>query len=170
MKTHTIMALLATVVVAAAGCTTRPSATNTNAAPTPEPTPTPMASPTPETSPTPQASATPVASPTPAPPSAGAVKEFTMTSFYELADNKPKPQFSLKEMTVKKGDRVRVKITNTKGTHNFNIDEFNVFADTPLNQEVTVEFMADRAGDFIYYCAIPDHRALGQWGTLRVTE
>ena len=98
------------------------------------------------------------------------VKEFTMTSFYELVDNQPKPQFSLKEITVKKGDRVRIKVTNTRGDHDFKVDEYDIYEPTPLNQEVVIEFTADKAGEFVYYCAKPNHRALGQWGTLRVTE
>lgn len=96
------------------------------------------------------------------------VKEFSMTSFYEMVDGQPKPQYSLKEMTVNQGDKVRVKVMVTKGAHNFNLDEFNVKADTPLNQEVTVEFTADKAGEFIYYCSMPGHRQNGHWGTLKV--
>ncbi|MBI2675552.1 MAG: hypothetical protein HYX24_03780 [Candidatus Aenigmarchaeota archaeon] len=99
----------------------------------------------------------------------GEAKEFSMTSYYEMVDGKPKTAFSLKEMQVKKGDRVRVKITNTKGAHDFVIDEYNVRIETPLNQEVVAEFVADKAGDFIYYCSKPNHREWGQWGTLRVT-
>jgi nitrous oxide reductase len=98
------------------------------------------------------------------------LKEFTVTSFVEFADGKPKPQFSLKEITVNKGDFVRIKITNTKGTHDFKIDELNVFADTPSDQEVLVEFTADKAGEFVYYCTKPGHRTNGQWGTLKVLE
>jgi len=98
------------------------------------------------------------------------VKEFTMTSFYELVDNQPKPQFSIKEITVKKGDKVRIKVTNTKGGHDFKLDEYNIFRPTPLNEEVIIEFTADKIGDFVYYCNQPNHRSLGHWGTLRVTE
>lgn len=101
-------------------------------------------------------------------PPAAAVKEFTMTSFYEVVDGQPKPQFSMKEITVKKGDKVRIKVTNTKGNHDFNIDEYNIRQATPLDQEVTIEFTADQAGEFVYYCSTPNHRALGQWGTLKV--
>ena len=93
-----------------------------------------------------------------------------MTSFYEIVDGKPKPQFSLSEIIVNKGDTVRIKITNTKGTHDFTIDEYKVYAETPLNEEVVVEFTADKAGEFVYYCAKPGHRAGGQWGTLKVLE
>lgn len=97
-----------------------------------------------------------------------AVKEFFMTSFVEIVDGQPKPQYSLKEITVNKGDKVKIKITVTKGAHNFNLDEFNIKADTPLNQEVTAEFTADKTGEFIYYCSMPGHRANGHWGTLKV--
>lgn len=98
------------------------------------------------------------------------VKEFVMQSFVEMADGQPKPQYSLREITVKKGDLVRIKITVTKGSHDFKIDEYNIYADTQLNQEYTVEFIADKVGEFIYYCTKPGHRALGHWGTLKVTE
>lgn len=114
-----------------------------------------------ETSPTTQAP------PAPATEEA-AVKEFSMTSFVEMVDGKPKPQYSLKEITVTQGDKIRLKITVTAGAHDFNLDEFNVKADTPLNQEVAVEFTADKVGEFIYYCSMPGHRANGHWGTLKV--
>lgn len=96
------------------------------------------------------------------------VKEFTMTSFYEMENGKPHPQFSLNEIKVKKGDKVRIKVTNTKGSHDINIDEFGVKAETPLDKEVIVEFVADKAGQFVYYCSKPGHRQNGHWGNLIV--
>lgn len=98
------------------------------------------------------------------------VKEFTMTSWMEKVGDTMSAHFSLAEMTVKKGDTVRVKITNTKGTHDFMIDEFKVALDTPEGKEVVVEFVADKVGDFEFYCSKYNHRALGQKGTLHVTE
>src|SRR3989344_1081870 len=74
-----------------------------------------------------------------------AVKEFTMDSFVEFVDGKPKPQFSVKEITVNKGDLVKLKITVTSGRHDFKIDEFNVYADTPTGEETVVELTADQA-------------------------
>lgn len=97
-----------------------------------------------------------------------ATKEFTMTSYYD--PQLQKPLFSLKEMTVEKGDLVRIKVTNTLGAHDFTLDEYGIHEATPLNQEVVIEFTADKAGEFVYYCSMPGHRANGQWGTLRVTE
>ena len=96
------------------------------------------------------------------------VKEFTIQSFTEVIDGKYYPQFSLKEIRVNKGDLVRIKVTNTKGTHDFKIDEFEAYAETPLNQEVVVEFVADKAGSFEYYCTKTGHRQNGHWGTLKV--
>jgi heme/copper-type cytochrome/quinol oxidase subunit 2 len=96
------------------------------------------------------------------------VKEFAMTSFTEIIDGKYYPQYSLKNITVNKGDKVRIKITVTSGMHDFKIDEFEVYADTPKDEETIIEFVADEAGEFIYYCTKPGHRANGHWGTLIV--
>ena len=98
----------------------------------------------------------------------GSVKEFSMTAYYDQALKKA--LFSLPEMKVKKGDKVKVKITNTMGMHDFVIDELKVAKELPLNEEVVVEFTADKAGEFVYYCSKPGHKASGQWGTLKVTE
>lgn len=96
------------------------------------------------------------------------VKEFTMTSFVDMSSGSPKPQYSLKDITVNKGDKVRIKITVTSGMHDFKIDEYGVYADTELNKESVIEFTADKAGDFVYYCTKPNHRQNGHWGTLKV--
>ena len=71
---------------------------------------------------------------------------------------------------MNKGDRVRIKITEVSGVHNFNIDEFGVYTETPLNKESVVEFVADKSGSFVYYCSKPGHRANGHWGTLKVLD
>ena len=94
------------------------------------------------------------------------VKEFVMESFYDENGI----WFSLKDISVSKGDIVRIKVTNIKGNHDFVIDEYDIKKDTPLNEEVIIEFTADKAGEFIYYCSVPGHRQKGQWGTLRVIE
>ncbi len=98
------------------------------------------------------------------------VKEFSMNSWMESVDGKMSAHFSLAEMIVKKGDTVRVKVKNTKGTHDFKIDEFGVALETPEGQEVMVEFIADKVGDFEYYCSKWNHRDIGQKGVLRVSE
>ena len=92
------------------------------------------------------------------------VKEFVMTSFYDNTGI----WFSLKEISVNKGDIVRIKVTNIKGTHDFTLDEYGIKKITPLNEEVVIEFTADKLGEFIYYCSVSGHRQKGQWGTLKV--
>jgi uncharacterized cupredoxin-like copper-binding protein len=96
----------------------------------------------------------------------GAVQEFYMTSYYDDAGK----WFSLKEISVNKGDRVRIKVTNTKGTHDFTLDEYGIKEMTPLDKEVVIEFTADKAGEFEYYCSVPGHRQAGQFGKLIVKE
>jgi nitrite reductase (NO-forming) len=54
--------------------------------------------------------------------------------------------------------------------HNFNLDEFNISAETPKDEVTTIEFIADKTGSFQYYCSKPGHRAAGHWGTLIVDE
>ncbi len=51
------------------------------------------------------------------------------------------------------------------------IDEFKVATGplTTLDQTVTVSFVADKPGDFKYYCATPGHRQVGMEGTLHIT-
>jgi len=102
--------------------------------------------------------------------SSDSVKEVTMTSYASMIDNKPAPRFSIKEITVKKGDSVKINVTVTSGAHNFNIDEYNIHENTPLDEQVTIEFTADKAGKFIYYCSMPGHRGNGHWGVLNVVE
>lgn len=91
----------------------------------------------------------------------GAVKEFTVISKPFL--------FNQKELRVKKGDTVKITLDNQEGTHDFTLDEFNVKTKT-LNagQEETVEFVADKAGTFEFYCSIGNHRAMGMVGNLIV--
>ena len=93
----------------------------------------------------------------------GGVKEFTIASDHF--------SFVPNSMQVKKGDRVKITFSNPLGTHDLKIDEFN--AATPklsAGQSAVVEFIADKAGAFEYYCSVGNHRAMGMWGTLVVTE
>ncbi len=101
---------------------------------------------------------------------ASSVKEFSIESFTEVIDGKYYPQFSPNELIVNKGDLVRIKITNIKGTHDFKIDEFGVYTETPLNEEMIIEFVADKIGSFEYYCTKLGHRQNGHWGTLKVFD
>lgn len=77
--------------------------------------------------------------------------------------------FAPNTMKVKVGDKVKIIFKNTEGVHDFNLDEFNVHTGViTAGKEVAVEFTADKAGSFEYYCAVGDHRAKGMVGTLTV--
>ena len=94
---------------------------------------------------------------------AGEVKEFIVTGGNFT--------FSPATMTVKKGDTVRVVFKNDEGFHDFVLDEFDVATkQIQGGSEETVEFVADKAGSFEYYCSVGKHRDMGMKGILTVTE
>lgn len=75
------------------------------------------------------------------------------------------------ELVVNQGDTVRITVVNGDPVmHDLKIDAFNVFTGELLadEQTVTVEFVANHAGDFEYYCSVPGHRDIGMKGLLRV--
>ena len=91
----------------------------------------------------------------------GQVKEFTVigSAF----------KFSPATMAVNKGDTVKIVFKNSGGMHDFVIDKLGV--ETPVVQsgkEVSVEFVANKAGSFEYYCSVGNHRQQGMVGTLTV--
>lgn len=78
-------------------------------------------------------------------------------------------KFNPSEITVKKGDTVKVIFKNSGGTHNFMIDEFNVSSQTiSSGQTEEVSFVANKAGTFEYYCSVGTHRQQGMVGKLVV--
>jgi plastocyanin len=70
------------------------------------------------------------------------------------------------ELRVKQGDTVRVTFNNEEGFHDFVIDEFTGARTKQMqagNSE-TIEFVADKAGSFEYYCSVGKHREMGMFG------
>ncbi len=73
------------------------------------------------------------------------------------------------EIRVNVGDRIRLTFENTGGFHDWRLDEFDAgTSQFPAGRSETVEFVADRAGSFEYYCSVGNHRARGMWGTFVV--
>ena len=116
--------------------------------------------------PTPEATSAPSESmvqPTTEPVVDSKTKSFEMEagSFY----------FKPNQMTVKKGDTVKIKLTAKDMMHNFSLDEYKI--SSPIikaGESTTIEFVADKAGTFEFYCKVGQHRKNGQIGTLVVTE
>ncbi len=77
--------------------------------------------------------------------------------------------FKPSEIKVKKGQTVKIVFHAVSMMHNFSIDAFNVRG--PLTRDgdtSTVQFVADKVGTFQYYCAVGNHKQMGQVGTLTV--
>lgn len=97
-------------------------------------------------------------------------KEFEIDSYMETIDGKTSPNFSVKQIEVKKWDKVRLKINVKNGTHDFKIDDFKIFTETPTWKVTTIEFLADKVGEFVYYCSKPWHKSNWQWWVLIVKD
>ena len=90
-----------------------------------------------------------------------AVKEFTISG--------KNFSFTPSLITVNKGDRVKITFVNSSGFHDFKIDEYGIAAPQKQSPSTSVlEFTADKAGSFEYYCSVGSHRAQGMKGTLIV--
>ncbi|EKD65360.1 MAG: hypothetical protein ACD_50C00112G0004 [uncultured bacterium] len=77
--------------------------------------------------------------------------------------------FTPDEIRVNVGDTVRIKYKNTVGTHDFTIEELGVQSSLiDAGEEATVQFVADKAGAYEFFCSVPGHREAGMKGTLVV--
>lgn len=73
------------------------------------------------------------------------------------------------EITVNVGDTVRIEFTSTQGFHDWVVDEFGAATEqVQMGDSTFVEFVADKAGTFEYYCSVGEHRANGMFGSLVV--
>ena len=80
--------------------------------------------------------------------------------------------YDVSEIRVNVGDTVRVTYTNGGGRHDWVVDEFEGAKTRVISagQSETVEFVADRAGTFEFYCSVPGHRQAGMFGAFVVVE
>lgn len=77
--------------------------------------------------------------------------------------------FNPNKITVQKGVPVKVTFTSVEGMHDFVIDGLDVKSSIVTEgKTTTVEFTADEAGDYEFYCSVADHKARGMVGTLVV--
>lgn len=77
--------------------------------------------------------------------------------------------FTPSEIKIKKGDKVKITYKNTLEKHNFTLDEFNVKTKLlGIGEQDSVEFSADKTGEFEYFCSVPGHRQAGMKGKLIV--
>lgn len=89
------------------------------------------------------------------------VKKFTVTG--------KNFSFTPNMITVKKGDKVKITFKNTQGFHDFVIDGYRAATiQFAAPGEEILEFTADKAGSFEYYCSVGTHRMMGMKGILKV--
>lgn len=78
-------------------------------------------------------------------------------------------KFSITEINVDKGDRVRINFINEVGDHDWKLEGYNVGTKIlRTGQSEIVEFVASQSGTFEYYCSVGTHRAMGMKGILVV--
>ena len=93
----------------------------------------------------------------------------TSTAVKEFNVNGKNFSFDPSQITVKKGDKVKITFKDEDGFHNLVISGYNVETKKiNTGQEQTVEFIADKTGQFEYYCSVTGHREKGMKGTLTV--
>jgi FtsP/CotA-like multicopper oxidase with cupredoxin domain len=88
------------------------------------------------------------------------VKEFQIL----LVESGPNRAWNPNEITVKVGDKVRLRIVNTDSEnpatptyHRFVLTEYNIDSgDIAPNKEYVVDFVADKAGEFTWFDPRPD--------------
>lgn len=79
--------------------------------------------------------------------------------------------FSQTTITVKKGQKVKIELAVTEGMHDWVVDAFNAKTKVvTANNTTSVEFVADKTGEYEYYCSVGNHRAQGMVGKLIVTD
>ena len=91
------------------------------------------------------------------------VFSFEGESFVFYLDGEQNP-----DVVVQQGDRVRVEFTSTSGVHDWVVDAFGSTEVVQAGGDTFVEFVADQAGTFEYYCSVGSHRQQGMRGNFIV--
>ena len=90
-----------------------------------------------------------------------AVQEFNLTA--------ANFNYDVTEIRVTKGQTVRLNLRVEQGFHDWVIDEFNAaIRQLQAGESDSVEFVADQAGSFEFYCSVGSHRQMGMVGRLIV--
>jgi cytochrome c oxidase subunit 2 len=79
--------------------------------------------------------------------------------------------FQPREVTVRKGETIRLAIKTADGEHCFAVDELRVEKRVLPGRTITVDVTPDKAGTFPFYCCLESGAAADkQRGRLIVTE
>jgi thioredoxin 1 len=79
--------------------------------------------------------------------------------------------FTPNVITINKGETVTIDFYNSQGFHDFVIDKLNVKTKKiNTGNKTSVTFVANKAGEFEFYCSVGNHRAQGMVGKLIVKD
>ncbi len=73
---------------------------------------------------------------------------------------------------INRGDKVRLKLTSSDGTHGVTMPDFGVYSNpiSPGGEEI-IEFIADKTGSFNFFCNMPCGQGHGMMqGSIVITE
>ncbi len=76
----------------------------------------------------------------------GEIKEFSITA--------KQWEFNPSVITVNKGDKVKLTITSVDVAHGFAISDFNINERLEPRQTTNIEFVADKSGEFTFFCSV----------------
>lgn len=77
--------------------------------------------------------------------------------------------FKPNEIKVKRGEKVKIVFKSVSMMHDFVVEELNIRVPiTKSGNTSTIEFVAEKIGEFEYYCSVGSHREMGQVGKLIV--
>jgi len=72
----------------------------------------------------------------------------------EISMEAKKFEFIPSTIEVNQGDTVRITAVSTDVDHGLAIDEYGIREKLLPNEPATFEFVADKTGEFIYYCSV----------------
>ena len=156
MKTPLFFFFLAFLLLLS--CTEQPKTVSSPPAiPQPSTSPDEQAAPSNSPMPTPQQQSPPandVQTPSALPPPLPLQETGSASKVVEIQMVAKKFEFVPSEVRVKKGDTVRLKVTSTDVPHGIAIPGYDIAEGLPVNEERVVEFVADKAGTFDFYCSV----------------
>lgn len=98
-------------------------------------------------------------------------KETTASSVQSFSITAKQWEFSPATITVKKGNTVRLTIKSIDVDHGFSLSAFSVSETLKAGETTTVEFVADKSGNFSFFCSVFCGAGHGSMkGTLVVKE
>lgn len=89
--------------------------------------------------------------PTQAESPTGAMKDASVQELMVIAKQW---EFQPATIRIKEGDKVRLKIKSVDVSHGFAIPEFDVNVTLEPQKETVVEFIANKKGEFIFFCTV----------------